>query len=161
MARRPQKLGTDQARGWGLLANLPGWSARTAPRVLVEVDDGAEAFARVRVLEAAGYQVSWCPGPDGHPARRCPLVTEGACPLVDAADVVVTALRLHDRSAREVLAALARARPELPVVVEAPASSAEQWAADIGDRAVVYAPTSSTELVAAVGEALREAPARR
>ena len=160
MARRPERLGRDRAVGWGLLTNLPGWSTRPAPRVLVEVDDGAEAFARVRVLEAAGYHVSWCPGPDGHPARRCPLVHEGTCPLVDAADVVVTALRLHHESTRDVLDALARTKPDLPVVVEAAGPAAERWSAAVGDRTVVCAPTSSTELVAAVGEALREAPAR-
>ena len=160
MSRRPEHLGRDHAAGWGLLANRPGWSARRAPRVLLEVDDGAEAFARLRVLERAGYHVSWCPGPDGHPTRRCPLVTEGSCPLADDADVVVTALRLHHDSTREVLGALARAKPELPVVVEATAPSAKRWAAAVGDRPVVYAPTSSTELVAAVGEALREAPPR-
>lgn len=161
MARRPEKLGTDRARGWGLVANLPGWSSRRPSRVLIEVDDGAEAFARLRVLEAAGYHVSWCPGPDGHRGRRCPLVSEGSCPLVDDADVVVTALGLHHAATRDVLAALARARPELPVVVEAPAPSAERWADAVGDRAVICAPTSSTELVAAVADALQEAPARR
>ena len=161
MARRSEQLGRDHAQGWGMLANLPGWSARRAPRVLVEVGDGAEAFARLRVLEAAGYHVSWCPGPDGHPARRCPLVTDGSCPLVDAADVVVTALRLHQASTRDVLDAIARARPDLPVVVEATAPSAARWADAVGDRPVICAPTSSTELVAAVGEALREAPALR
>jgi hypothetical protein len=159
MARRPEELGRNYARSWGVRVDSTGLSAKGSPRVLLEVDDGAEAFARLRVLEAAGYHVSWCPGPDGHPARRCPLVCDGACPLVDTADVVVTSLRLHRASTRDVLDALARSRPELRVVVEATAPSAAQWAETVGDRPVLYAPTSSTDLVAAVGDALRQAAA--
>lgn len=130
-------------------------SDRSSARVLVEAEDKAAAFARLRILETAGYQVAWCPGPESHLFRQCPLARSRQCPLVDSADVVVTCLEIGRPSTRQILTAMGRAHPELPVVVETTAETAEQWAQVVGRHRVVVAPATSRHLVAAVSEALR------
>ncbi len=53
------------------------------------------------LLEAMGHRVMVCPGPseDG----RCPLVEDGSCAVVDAADGVVFRLDLDDPYHRQML----------------------------------------------------------
>jgi hypothetical protein len=123
-------------------------------RVLVECGDGAAAFARMQVLHAAGYEVSWCPGPDGHPVRRCPLINGAECPLVERADVVLSSLGLQHEAARLVLEAADLTHPELPVVVETSDSSAEEWTSVVGSHLLVSAPATGDDLVTAVTAAL-------
>ena len=134
--------------------NHPSVYAGRPPRVLLEMRNGGEAFARLRLLQTAGYEVSWCPGPEGHPVRRCPLMNGDVCPLVESADVLVCALGLDQQSGREVLDALHRTRPELPVVVETTASQAERWEPLVAHHRVVNAPTSAKDLVTAVNQAM-------
>lgn len=70
-------------------------------RVLLEVKDPAEADSYWRFLGRHGYDVSWCPGPTA--SSTCVLVEDGHCPLVEQADVVLTALKPDDVHARPVL----------------------------------------------------------
>jgi hypothetical protein len=95
--RRHSRLGVDEAANW------PGWTPDDEQRtsVLLEVHDPAEADSYWRFLGRHGYDVSWCPGPTA--TSSCVLVEEGRCPLLDEADVVVTALKPDDPHARPVL----------------------------------------------------------
>lgn len=127
------------------------------PTVLVECDDGAAAFARMQLLAAAGYQVLWCPGPDGHLVRRCPLINGAECALVAKADVVVTSLGLAREAARVVLEAADARHPELPVVIETTDESADAWSSVVDSHRLIPAPASATDLVSAVNEALASA----
>jgi hypothetical protein len=95
--RRHSRLGTDEAANWPRLT--PADEPRT--RVLLEVKDPAEADSYWRFLGRHGYDVSWCPGPTA--TSTCVLVEEGHCPLVEQADVVLTALKPDDVHARPVL----------------------------------------------------------
>jgi len=52
-------------------------------------------------LESKGHEVIVCRGPGV--SRRCPLVEEGSCALVDAADGVVFRLDLDDPYNRDIL----------------------------------------------------------
>lgn len=143
MPRPAHRLGEDHASGW--VVDHPAVATRTAPRVLIEVPDGAEAFARVRLFRNRGYDVTWCPGPDGE--GTCPLVHDHHCPLVDWADVVVTCLGMEHESARDVLAAVEQARPDLPVVVETTRPLSEKWEDLLRGTAVVTMPTTSQQLL--------------
>jgi len=138
----------------GVPANHPSVYTRRQPRVLVEAADGGEAFSRLRLLETAGYQASWCPGPERRPQRRCPLLGGTDCPLIDKADVVVCALGLDHESTREVLQAMHRVYPGKAVVLETTASSADEWAPLVAGHRVVRAPATPAALTAAVAEAL-------
>lgn len=131
------------------------------PAVLVECDDGAAAFARMQLLQAAGYRVSWCPGPDGHPVRRCPLIDGSECPLLAKADVMVSSLGLDHESARLVLRAADSSHPELAVVIETTDASAETWSSVVDSHRLVAAPGSAVDLVTAVTEALAAPGASR
>jgi hypothetical protein len=84
-------------------------------RVLIESADRALAVSDFRFLVDAGFEVATCAGP-GHDATSCPLLRGETCELVTQADVVVHALDpdLH------IAAAIKRARPELPVIVQRP-----------------------------------------
>lgn len=68
----------------------PTWPATERPRVLIEADGGH--WPAEQTLRNAGYDVAVCPGPTGRRAP-CPLMVGQTCPLVDGADLVVTALR--------------------------------------------------------------------
>lgn len=127
------------------------------PTVLVECGDGGAAFARIQLLQAAGYRVSWCPGPDGHPVHRCPLVNGTECPLVARADVVVSSLGLDHEGARAVLQAADTTHPGLAVVIETSDASADTWKSVVDSHQLVSAPASASDLVTAVTEALAAA----
>jgi hypothetical protein len=127
MRLRRKMLGKDLARRWvGPVVTETGEGRRS--RILLEMTDGAEAVAYWRLLKENGYEVEWCPGPEGPPAQRCPLVTSGRCELVERADVVVSALGLDKESCRKVVAARGRLHPETPVVTQASRSDFARWA---------------------------------
>src|SRR5579875_3713802 len=115
---RPHRpvLGVDHAHRWA--RQHPSVHGRIYPRVLVEAQDGAEALARVHVLESHGYDAVWCPGPHRPDGADCPLVRGDGCPLADEVEVVVSSLDLEEPGTRKVLEAMAREHPELPVIVE-------------------------------------------
>jgi len=119
-------LGRDFARRWNHRRGYAG-VGHPRPRVLIEEPDAAEAYAYWRLLTDHGYQVSWCPGPTGPPARQCPLVALGHCDLVQCADVVVSSLPLHRGSSRDVIAALRHLHPETPMIVQAPQPLFARW----------------------------------
>ena len=129
-------------------------AGRDRPRVLVEAADGAEAFARVQVLEKHGYDAAWCPGPPEAVASRCPLVAGDECPLAGWADLVVTSLGLDHPAGREVLEALRRHHPELPVVVEATQRDAADWAFLVDGHRVLSSPPTAEALIGAVAAEL-------
>ena len=68
--------------------------------ILIENPDRAELWAHEEILREAGYEVATCVGPTagdattGEPHSCCPLLTEGQCDLVSAADVVVSTTSL-------------------------------------------------------------------
>ena len=125
------------------------------PRVLIENPDGAELWAHADVLREAGYDVAMCGGPaaktEDHERTLCPLVTEGRCPLVEGADVVLSTTRLTD--GRQILGTLsARSSPAL--VVEGTSSDLHRESDVIGDSLEITLPVLPQELVEAVERAL-------
>jgi hypothetical protein len=124
------------------------------PRVLIENPDGADLWAHADVLREAGYDVAVCGGPDAktedHERTLCPLITNGRCPLVEGADVVVSTTRLTD--GRKILGALsARSSPAL--VVEGTSSGLTRYSDVIGDSLQIMLPVLPQQLVEAVERA--------
>lgn len=158
MAYRPwqerRALGTDFAHDWA--RDHPAVHGRIYPRVLIEAEDGAEALARVRLLEAHGYDALWCPGPHRSDGGDCPLVRGAACPLADEAEVVVSSLDLAQPGSRLVLQAMASEHPELPVIVETTKIESQKWADVLVGIKQVRPPTTSTSLLRAVARAVED-----
>lgn len=69
-------------------------SSSTLPRVLLECPPEMCPEIIGDSIERAGYQIATCTGPDRHHA--CELLVDGACSLVDDADVVVNVLGRRD-----------------------------------------------------------------
>jgi hypothetical protein len=67
------------------------WSEAPEPRIRVLLECGPEAAPSIvaSVIERHGYEVRTCEGPGSGP---CDLLADGACALVDGADVVVNML---------------------------------------------------------------------
>jgi hypothetical protein len=102
-------------------ARPPDWPVSTGrPRVLVEAADGAVRVAVKRILDAAGYEVAGCGGPEAFRGGACPLVEEGRCSLAEGADVILNSLGLGMAESCAVLAAVRERVPDTPVVVEVP-----------------------------------------
>ncbi len=133
-----RRLGKDMARGWEE-------EAHERPRVLFESPDGAVAHAAWMVLRRRGYRTMWCPGP--HDGAECTLATTGQCRLVDAADMVVSALDLSDPSCQAVVRRLETVAGDTPVVVVAPKAKASEWADELPACRVVAGPLSTKVLV--------------
>jgi hypothetical protein len=119
-------------------------------RVLLEVPDEAEAARLWQVLADKGYEVTWCPGPEGPPATWCPLLSDGPCDLIESADVVVSALGMSLPSCREVLAKLRSLHLEARVIVEAGTADATKWPSLLNGYQVLRHPISAEALHAAV-----------
>lgn len=149
--RSPFSRGSDDVH--------PGeWPEQSSkPRVLIENPDGAELWAHAEVLREAGYDVAMCGGPtpktEDHAHTTCPLVTEGRCPLVEGADVVVSTTRLTD--GREILRALSGSGA--PLVVEGTTSDLERDRDVTGDALEIALPVLPDQLVRAV-EQVRSGP---
>ncbi|HXW34480.1 MAG TPA: response regulator [Acidimicrobiales bacterium] len=148
------KLGRDFVRSWSK-AQSPGFESERS-RVLVETPDGAEAYAYWHLLTDNGYNVEWCPGPGGSTHRSCALVASGSCPLVDRADVVVSALGLERRSSREVLEAIRRSRPQTPVVTQAPKPQFERWPEVVGGTEHLRTPVTGPALLRSVADVISD-----
>ncbi len=121
--RRPHKLGTDQAAQWPRLAD----EKRPRHRILLEVVDPAEATSYWRFLGDLGYEISWCPGPSA--SSSCVLVTDGHCPLIERADIVVTTLDPEDTYNRPVLGRLHNRSPVKSTIAVPPVTSAKRASA--------------------------------
>lgn len=124
------------------------------PRVLLETGDAEANRARVDALRRAGYAIAICPGPtaEGH----CPLAGDDGCAAAHGADVVVSSLGLDREEAREPLAALRERLPDLPVLVEADAETAERWPDLVPEDARLEPGIESSELVDRVRKVLGE-----
>ena len=119
---RRRRLGRDFARKWAD-------SGHFRPRILFESPDGAEADAVWKLLHRQGYGFTWCPGPRDD-AEECALARTGQCPLVDAADAVVSTLDLGASCCQAVAKQLDRITVDVPVVVVPRSVQAAKWAAD-------------------------------
>jgi hypothetical protein len=153
------------------------WSTPTGrPRVLIENPDGADLWAHASVLREAGYDIAVCGGPspageprhgfavprpstywenppvkERHGRSTCPLVSDGHCPLVEGADVVVSTVALAESD--EILQALS-VRRWPPLVVEGTPDELERDAYVIGDATRLELPVTPNRLLAAVEQAL-------
>jgi len=141
--RRRGRLGEDEARSW---ADDGG----DAPRVLIESADGAEAHAAWRLLQRQGYGTMWCPGPRSAPMATCVLSQTGHCPLVEQADVVVSALDVRDPACARVVRELDAVAAGKPVVVVAPLDRVAGWREELGLVHVVPGPLSARAVLSAV-----------
>ncbi len=121
--------------------------------VVIEGSNPATTDAQRSALEAAGFSVTVCPGPDAERRRTCALVIDEPCPWVDAADVVVHDLDPDKDAHRKVLRALRRTHPEMPIVVEVPERTATRHASLLDGCHVIY-PFGMDRLVAAVAAAV-------
>ncbi len=135
----------------------PGALSGTAlerPRVLLEMPDAAEALACTQLLASEGYDVMWCPGPQGRPRRPCPLVGGGHCSLLDVAHVVVSALDHDDPLSQGIRGVLGNRSSRVPVVVARPRPlPGREDRRGPGDPCADM-PLTGTALVAAVGRAI-------
>ena len=122
--------------------------------VLIENARGDARRAQQDDLVAGGFDVTTCAGPGrlaGDPG--CDLVTTGGCALVEAADVLLYDLDLDEPTDREVLRAVRRMRPELPVVVEVPGDTARRHR-DVLEGCTVVMPYSPARVRQAVCSAV-------
>jgi hypothetical protein len=90
----------------------PGRPGRR-PRVLVEDDHPALAISDFSLLQAAGFDVAYCPGPGDSPGD-CPLVSGRQCDLLAGADAVLHGLD----PGLGIAAAIRRRHPRIAVVVK-------------------------------------------
>jgi hypothetical protein len=155
--RRPETRAFPRLVKSPRLIDLEEWPPRSGrPRVLVEDPDGAVLWASARILEEAGYDVACCQGPTpagGGVARTCcPLLTGGACPLVEGADVVVSTTSLPESA--EILEAVASHRA--PLVVAGPERVVCERVEPIGAGTALPFPVTTEKLVGAVAAALEE-----
>ena len=101
----------------GTRSRTPSWpGAHDRPRILAEVPGG-----RWRNEDAArrqGFDVIVCPGPGRGRAARCPVLEGDPCPLASGADAVVSALRPDDPRSAEIVAALHRLHPTVPLCLQ-------------------------------------------
>jgi len=137
------------------------WSKTGSARplqVLVEVPDVPEGTVLWRALTERGYDVSWCPGPEGPPASWCPLMGGRLCDLVDSADVVVSSLGFDSGCCRDVLANIRSLHPAARVIVEADATEAATWASLLDGYQVISRPVSTQALLNAIEFATDFAP---
>lgn len=99
-------------------------------QVMLVDDDAAVCWALDRALRRAGHQVVVCNGP-AEATRRIAAQTPG---------VVLTDLRMPDGSGQDLLAALRRSHPRLPVVLMTAYGSMETAASAVGAGAYDYLP---------------------
>jgi hypothetical protein len=90
----------------------PGRPGRR-PWVLVEDDHPALAISDFSLLQAAGFDVAYCPGPGDSPGD-CPLVSGRQCDLLAGADAVLHGLD----PGLGIAAAIRRRHPRIAVVVK-------------------------------------------
>ena len=93
-------------------------------RLLVESPDGAVAISNFDAFHDAGFEITVCGGPM-RDAAECPVVRGEPCPLMAGADVVLFDLDPDRMRRSQVLAAMRRSRPDLPIVVRSTAPAPE------------------------------------
>ena len=127
-------------------------------RVLLECEPGSFPPAIVPALEYHGYSVRTCEGPSH---GGCELLDNGACALVDGADVVVNLLHGTVDGPRIRDAVTAIRRPPAVVAGMTPAQLREALGAKTGiptvdlDRiTVLQSPVDTEKLITAIQEAV-------
>jgi len=122
-----------------------------SPRVLLECAPQDSPAIIADSVRRAGYDVAVCTGPDdNHP---CDLLADGACTLVDEADVVVNLLGNQDGDRIGAHVSSARRPPALvietgPTSVTRPADVPAQGSVTITKR------VTRTQLLASIRDAL-------
>jgi hypothetical protein len=126
-------------------------------RVLLECPPEESPHLIASLLGREGFAVEVCEGPS---IGACPLITSGACALVDQADVVVNLLETSDDGPRVAPAieslrrspalVVERPRPGTTSLLVGPATPAASTAAT-----VLHPPLTRRSLIAAIKEALR------
>lgn len=128
-------------------------------RILLECPPESSPSVIASVIERHGYAVRTCEGPSVAP---CALISQGACALVDGADVVVNMLGTTPGEApvlqavaglRRCPAILAETLCTPPAAASRPDSAAEPQLADA--IAVLRPPVTSRALIGGIEEALR------
>lgn len=131
------------------------WRAVTdRPRVLIEHHDPTIAVAVGNLLATEGYDVSTCRGPNDRRHHECPLAHGGDCDRAGEADVVFFGLNIADEDDRAVLLAWRDRHPELPVVVEIPASRVPLYQEELQGCVAVPRPMTRETLLDAMSRAL-------
>jgi hypothetical protein len=134
----------------------PRWPQdASGPRALVECEDATIQDGLTRVLRENGYAVAVCGGPEARASRGCPLVDEGACGLVEGADVVVHALDPNDAASCAILSSIRERAPETPIVVEVGPGAAGRPDDVVDGCAQVAYPMTGQALLDAVDRAVR------
>lgn len=130
------------------------WSHR--PMVVVESGRPDAREAMVRSLDAAGFEVTTCPGPHQLYGGGCPLLESSDCFQVERASAVVHDLDLEDPTSREVLLTLRERYSHLPIVVEVPTAIARRHH-ELLDGCIVVPPFSPDHLAEVVQQVVHEA----
>lgn len=136
------------------------WSDEPDPRirVLLECEPESSPSALAAVIERQGYSVRTCEGPRH---GGCVLLENGACALVDGADVVVNLLNETAAGSRIRDAVAGTRRP--PAVVAEMASAQSRHASgektgpptvDMDRITVIESPVDTKKLITAIEEAL-------
>jgi hypothetical protein len=113
-ARRQVEVG-GEAPTW------PRFGDGEAPRVLIEHPDPAAQRFLADAFRRRGFDTLTCGGPtaQGAASVSCPLLTEGACPAVDGADVVVSSLQVNQGYEGRVVRAIVEDPTAPPLLLEA------------------------------------------
>lgn len=125
------------------------------PRVLVEHHDPTIAAAVGNLLEAEGYEVSTCSGPNERRRRQCPLATGADCPQAEHADAVVFGLDITDEDDRAVLQSWRVLHGNIPMIVELPQSRIPLYREELEGCVPIPRPMTRESLLDAVDRALR------
>ncbi|MCP4434642.1 MAG: hypothetical protein GY812_03975 [Actinomycetia bacterium] len=122
-------------------------------RVLLECDPASSPSIIGPMIERRGFEVRTCEGPDSVP---CDLLTSGACPLVDGADVVVNIIRERETAIELVNAVTAIRRPPavLAQVKRVRAERDGRCPDDRNDVIEISPHVNSDQLVEAIGTAV-------
>lgn len=132
----------------------PAWSdGHERARVLIECASADSPEVVADVVGRQGVEVAVCTGPgDG---VRCPLLHDGACELVDGADVVVNLLASDDGH-RIATSVMAQRRPA-EMVYEVRLSETRRNGLPPGDAELIRTPVTQDGLLRAVSAALSRA----
>ncbi|MBI2168414.1 MAG: HAMP domain-containing histidine kinase [Actinobacteria bacterium] len=128
--------------GTTITVGVPEWNRSTEPhRVLVVDWDSDCQWAQDPELAASGYDVAVCGGLGvPHAVPDCPMVAEGRCSLVEAADAYVFSLRAPTDEALAVIRSYRDRAPDTPLVVEVPPAELDEFGEELDGCIVVPAP---------------------
>lgn len=111
--------------GTNTIPGAPQWpngDRSGALRVLVEHAEPATRHSIARGLQAHGYEVVECGGPDADgpdPVGHCPVLSNEACPAVNGADVIVSGFNVGAEREGLIVRRIAESPGSPPMLVEA------------------------------------------